>query len=63
MMNFFRDNSDFMSSRELQRLSRLLSYGKKADICFFDMIKSYLNFKQRLIITRAVRSISNDKNY
>ncbi len=50
-----------LSGGELQRLAILAASLKKADLYIFDEPSSYLDIKQRLIVSRFIRSLVDDK--
>ena len=51
------NNIKKLSGGELQRLAIAITASKKADAYFFDEPTSYLDFKQRLIVTDIIRSL------
>ncbi len=58
-----RPIDDKLSGGELQRFALLLVLIQKADIFIFDEPTSYLDVKQRIKISKLIRSIQTHDNY
>ncbi|MGD2250662.1 MAG: ribosome biogenesis/translation initiation ATPase RLI [Candidatus Methanofastidiosia archaeon] len=51
-----------LSGGELQRLALIVAMSREADVYYFDEPSSYLDINQRLNISRAIRTLSEEKS-
>lgn len=61
--NILEREVDKLSGGELQRFTIALAIMKKADLYVFDEPSSYLDIKQRIKVSKLIRSIVNDNTY
>ncbi|KAK1349667.1 ABC transporter [Hamiltosporidium tvaerminnensis] len=61
--NIIERDLEALSGGELQRFCVLLTCLKKSDIYIFDEPSSYLDVKQRLLVAKAIRSLSKADKY